>query len=129
MVPAPGDGPGDTPWKELRVGDMWFAPHLLTTPHAMFKPSPNYARDHAGKRLPLMVRLPGVSDFSIDGMAWKDGQTYGDGWTVTGEAPLITVTPSINIVGSYHGHLQNGIITDEVEGRKYDEFGHLIVRL
>lgn len=44
---------------------------------------------------------------------------YGDGWVVTGEIPLITLSPSINIVGSYHGYIQNGIIQEDCEGRKF----------
>lgn len=44
---------------------------------------------------------------------------YYDGWTVTGKPPDITVSPSINYVGSYHGWLQNGVISQDVDGRNY----------
>lgn len=124
LVLAPGDGPFCTPWDALQVGDMWLAPHLLERqPHPMLRLGPKYFSRHAPNRAPLIVRLPGVCDFSIDGLAWKDGQAYGDGWDVSGTPPLITVAPSINIVGIYHGFLRDGVISDDCEGGQYDERG------
>lgn len=78
----------------------------------------DYYRQNNSGRQPLLVILPPRTLFLVDGKCWKDGQHYG-GWTVTGEAPLITIAPSINIVGSYHGFLQNGVITADCEGRTY----------
>jgi hypothetical protein len=57
----------------------------------------------------------------------------GDRWTITGTAPEITLHPSINNYHvsddpelrarfhkhGYHGWLQNGILTDDLEGRTY----------
>jgi hypothetical protein len=47
---------------------------------------------------------------------WCTLQTAGDGqlWSVTGEAPNLTVSPSINCLepGGWHGHIQNGELTD-----------------
>ena len=43
---------------------------------------------------------------------------YYDGWTVAGEPPLITVSPSVNYddaergVRHYHGFIQNGVVGD-----------------
>ena len=48
----------------------------------------------------------------------------GKGWKRTGEPPRITVTPSINHVGQYHGWLANGIFTDDSEGRKFKDSAH-----
>jgi hypothetical protein len=124
MIPAPGAGPGDTPWKELRVGDMWLAPYLLERQGSMFYPAAKYHQRNAG-RPPLVVRLPGPVDWGVDGPAWKGGQPYGDGWDVSGDPPLVTVSPSINISGIYHGWLQNGVISDDCEGRRYDPDGRL----
>lgn len=107
---------GKNGFQRLEVGDMWFAPHLLERRDRI---APNYMRDWAGKRLPLIVRLPGAGDFAIDCRFFEGGNYYGDGWTVIGDPPLITVSPSINIVGSYHGYIRNGVILDDVEGRKY----------
>lgn len=53
----------------------------------------------------LVVRTPG-GDWIIDGPS-----SNGPGWMRHGEAPNITVTPSISI-GSYHGWLRNGVLVD-----------------
>lgn len=89
----------------------------------------DYYKQNNSHRRPLLVMLPGHILFCVDGACWNtiDGKiVYSGGWTVTGEAPNITVSPSINCVGSYHGYLQNGVITDDCEGRKFDEDGRQI---
>lgn len=47
---------------------------------------------------------------------WCTLQQASDGqlWQVTGEAPKLTVTPSIDCVeaGGWHGHITNGELTD-----------------
>ena len=43
-------------------------------------------------------------------------------WSVQGEPPNITVSPSINQKGLYHGHIKNGVITDDVDGRKFPKW-------
>ena len=83
-----------------------------------------YRQHNAGRR-PLFVILPGRHLFLIDGQCWSDGKRYG-GWTVTGEAPNITVSPSINIGGSYHGWLKDGVISDDCEGRRFGQDGRII---
>lgn len=56
----------------------------------------------------------------------------GSSWTVTGEAPNFTVSPSIRcfeIVHAdgvmwrqgWHGWLQDGVLSDDCEGRTYPE--------
>jgi hypothetical protein len=70
----------------------------------------------------LCVKLPGCTHGNI--WALKEKPTDGgNGWTWTGEAPNITATPSINFVGIYHGWVQNGMVTDDCEGRKFDDLG------
>lgn len=96
------------------VGAMW---PVEGSVHAA---SPNYARHWKGKRAPLAVQLP-IGGFFVDGPFWNNNGPYGDGWMVTGEAPLITMSPSINIVGHYHGWLQNGVISDDCEGRTFPD--------
>jgi hypothetical protein len=81
---------------------------------------------HNSHRLPLLVWLPGLELFCVDGMTMNKGRRSG-GWQVTGTAPLITVAPSINCVGRYHGHLQAGVITDDCEGRRYGADGRLLI--
>jgi hypothetical protein len=93
--------------------------------HASEESLSDYYRQHNSSRLPLMVVLPGRHLFLIDGKCWNGSQLYG-GWQVTGDAPAITVSPSINIGGSYHGWLQSGVISDDCEGRKFDAGGKSI---
>lgn len=131
LVSAPGPGPDQTPFADLRPGDMWFAPYLLDREHEEYpgpeKLSPRYWALPEPRRLPIVVRLPGPCDFAIDTLAWRhDGERFqhlGDGWTVTGEAPLLTMSPSINIGGAYHGYIQNGVVTEDCEGRLFDANG------
>ena len=40
----------------------------------------------------------------------KDGGWGSSGWKVTGALPNVTVHPSINIVGSWHGWIRAGVI-------------------
>ncbi len=91
------DGPG---WDGVQIGDMWFR---------LDAPTQN------GERALPVVLLPssgGMFAFDLDDAARH-------GWTVTGEAPAITVAPSIDGIGVYHGFLRNGVISDDLEGRKF----------
>ena len=129
MVEAPSlavGADGKNGFQRLEIGDAWFAPHLLDPGRASImseKLAPNYYRDWAGKRAPIIVALPyrngpGIgSHFCIDGSFWRNGEAHGDGWVVTGEAPLLTLSPSVNISGSYHGMIQNGVIGPDMEAR------------
>jgi hypothetical protein len=102
-------------------GDMWYAPKMLDPKHADFYLehvlSTQYRRDWLGKRPPLFVCLPNGDHFCVDSQVSEPRD--GHGWEVTGEPPHITVSPSINAVGGYHGWLQNGVLSDDVEGRQY----------
>ena len=65
----------------------------------------------------LYVRMPDGEDFSPT-------LNYGGGekWSMVGTPPAITVSPSINCVGSYHGWIRAGVLTDDCEGRKFPQF-------
>lgn len=104
------------------VGDVWYAPWLLDPAKWPDVLSLEYKRDWAGKREPLVVRLPGPVDLCVDHRADDAG---GHGWVVTGDPETLTVSPSINAIGIYHGFIRNGVITDDVEGRTYDASGRL----
>lgn len=81
------------PWKELPVGAMWF-----------------------NEEEELCVMLPSGEEWNID-----RGRKLGirPRWNRTGTPPNITVMPSINHVGEYHGFLRDGKLTDDIEGRTY----------
>jgi len=73
----------------------------------------------------VCVKLPGGHGGRIWAME-EPGYPTSNKWTVTGEIPNVSATPSINCVGSYHGWVRNGIVTDDCEGRKFDDFGSLL---
>lgn len=66
------------------------------------------------------VRLPGPSLFYQHRKA-KDGTE----WQTSGEPPNITVNPSINVEGVWHGWIQGGVISDD-PGHRYDADGRLL---
>ena len=86
----------------------------LDGPHAKAILSEFYFRDHAGKRDPLIVILP-------DGNAWMIDRnaSNGPGWEVSGDPPSLTARPSI-ATETYHGWLNDGVLSDDLEGRTYD---------
>jgi hypothetical protein len=45
------------------------------------------------------------------------------GWVVTGadDCSTLTVQPSIHAIGQYHGWLANGVLSDDIDGRTYEE--------
>lgn len=112
---------------DLKIGDMFFMPlaeedRTRSLEFLSRNLSDFYYANNAGRR-PLFIVLPGPTIFCIDSKCWSSGNYYG-GWEVRGEAPNITMTPSINIGSTYHGFLQNGMITDDCEGRVFDEEGY-----
>ena len=105
---------------DLRIGDMWEAPWLL---EGSFRDvlSEHYWKQWAGKRPPLLVRMPGRWEFSPDVCSRQHGVHVRDtGWHVFSTPPMITVQPSVNAEGIYHGWIRAGFITDDYEGRRYD---------
>lgn len=116
--------------RHFPVGSMWLCPwyHDPSNPEhleriapaiaALERGDPNrflsihYWRDWARIRPPIMVICPGGGHWCPD-----QGSSNGTGWTVTGEAPLITASPSIWVSQGqgppreYHGFLQNGVFT------------------
>lgn len=102
-------------WDDREIGDAWWSPAddgAYPTPVGM---------KHRHLPCVLWVTLPGVHGhypFCVHAPATVEGPD-GAGWDVTGEAPNITVRPSIDVRGSYHGFITNGVIADDVEGRTY----------
>jgi hypothetical protein len=71
----------------------------------------------------LVVKVPGRNGAGeMRGMLWPIDHPStggGAGWTRTGTPPNVTASPSINYEGEYHGWLQNGVLTDDCEGRVF----------
>lgn len=119
--------PDEIPMEKRQPGDMWYEPEIIDGKHISSRYfneflSPEYFAKHSSHRAPLVIKLPGiVAGFCIDGLYGNSSGGYAEsGWDVTGEAPSITMHPSINFSGRYHGWLQNGVLSDDVEGRKFN---------
>jgi hypothetical protein len=108
LIPAPQT---EADYAAVRVGDMWYVdPEVCIL-----------APEHEGKR-PIVVCMPGPMNFMIHSAEARSRA----GWTVTGEPPAITMTPSIHTPGVYHGYLTAGVITDDLDGRRYTDAGAVI---
>ena len=57
----------------------------------------------------LVVKIPGGNNWQIDHPESGGNASY---WTREGEPPNVTVSPSINIPGYYHGWLRAGQLVD-----------------
>lgn len=100
------------------IGSIWLCPPIHIHAGAggrlvadSYILSDEYLRGWAAHRAPLFIWMPNGYAWCIDS-AYSDRKPQGPGWTVTGEAPNITVSPSIHHVGIYHGWLQNGVLSD-----------------
>lgn len=106
----------------IPVGAMWPAVYMVEGEHAHLYAksfSAQYRAEFRAHRAPLVVMMPNGSDFCIDSAFWNQQDGYRGGWKVSGTAPQMTLEPSINIVGSYHGYLRDGVISDDCEGRTF----------
>ena len=72
------------------------------------KPGAMWWEERGGKHA-WVVTLPCLAEFYQDQHSTDDRQP----WTCTGEPPNVTVHPSINYGGLYHGWLQNGVLSDD----------------
>lgn len=109
-------------WKEIGHAP-W--PFHLVKPHKL---GDRYYQ-HNLWRKPIVMLMPGRIWFCLDGKAVDEGIYYGEGWSVVGDPTTgsLTVHPSININGSYHGWLRQNQLSPDCEGRKYDpRTGHLL---
>lgn len=76
--------------------------------------------DPFGRAWALM--MPCGIEWMIYGHSSGDAGQKGPKWDVRGTVPNITVRPSINLMGRYHGFVENGIVLPDVEGRTYPKF-------
>jgi hypothetical protein len=106
-------------WDERQVGDAWWAAPDDDAYSTLV------GTKHRHLERVLWVSLPGIENgypFCVHAPATREGPD-GAGWSVSGDAPRITVEPSINIVGSYHGWIRDGVISDDCEGRRFNADG------
>jgi hypothetical protein len=123
-------------WREKRpenpqIGDAWF-----------YKPEEEgggdyYPREFMEKRMSaafafanrpaIFVVLPDKDNFCVDWAWWSNGvvNEAKAGWNVAlleppviGQKLRITLTPSIN-APPYHGFITDGVISNDVSGRKF----------
>lgn len=79
-----------------------------------------YVRENKANRPPMFVKLPDGTDFCIDFCSSPEAANGGgEGWGCAGAPPNVTLSPSVHIIGRYHGWIQNGVITDDCEGRRF----------
>ncbi len=71
----------------------------------------HYWKDWSHIRPPICVVCPNGEQWEIDRKS-----SNGTGWTVKGEWPNLTCSPSI-VVEGYHGFLKDGLFTADTEGR------------
>lgn len=109
------DAPDPTP--PVSPSESERSPHAGRLPIGAMYTAPWYDmlgknnRDQPG--WPLVVITPGHHPWLVDG-----DSSNGNGWTRTGQLECLTCSPSI-LTPSYHGHLQNGQLTDDTERRQY----------
>jgi hypothetical protein len=104
------DAKGNVDVTKREIGDMWFldvAPEERKERHL----TAQYFAQNANRK-PLVVMLSGRTYFLLDGQCFGHEKGYYDAWKVTGVPPNISVHPSINAFGRYHGFITNGVIGD-----------------
>lgn len=99
--------------EQPKVGDCWYSEGYRSATHL----GKIYKTQHAAHRAPILIVLPASAGWWCpDCMAYdRNKGHHGDGWQVTGTLPNVTITPSINAIGSYHGWVRAGVLTDDCE--------------
>ena len=105
-------------------GDWTYAAWMVTDcPSALGKAYWSLPeRPDKPRRPPIIIRLPDGCEWCPDRMGWNQAQGFhGDGWQVDLSCgpDMLTITPSINVVGCYHGWVRAGYVTDDCEGRTF----------
>lgn len=119
-IPDGAGGTRDVQYDELPVGACWHTDQLPA--RATEKRFNGPERSNTGPS--LCVVLPGRNTWYL-----HHPGTNGFLWEVTGNPPShLSATPSINIVGQYHGYVGAGPVgpgwvSDDVEGRRFNDDG------
>lgn len=134
FIPEKGTNPGQR--GELKPGACWYAPWLLKPERGLAEGpeelSPKYRNEQMAIRPPLVIWLPGVACWAIDARASR-ARTWWDLVTPMnpGEDPAtwvrrLTLAPSIDYKGYYHGYVQQGEVKPDVSGFAYDDEGYRV---
>jgi hypothetical protein len=116
------------PWKDAQIGDCWYMPEIARSFFIEHQASQQYRHQLATAKLmgqdfrpPIVVRLPPGFSFFPDEKYGHPENDQRNGWTVSGsiEDGSLVVSPSVNVVGTYHGWIQAGQVSDDVEGRQF----------
>lgn len=105
---------GEAPrFQDLQPGDMWFITGKTAEELVAMELTAQYFAENSWRH-PVMLALPnrrgGVFRFLVDGKCYSSERGYYDGWKVTGHPPFISVSPSVDVEGAYHGFIgSNGV--------------------
>ena len=95
--------------RDLPIGAMWDA-------HWLKDATPDRYTGPDGKA--WCVMMPGGVEWIV--YSYATGPEPRSKWAVQGTVPNITVHPSINLVGIYHGFVTSGVISEDCEQRKFE---------
>lgn len=112
---------------DIKPGDMWYWSEESWAIVKRDWADPNtylsrflglrYVKQDMVERPPLTVCLPSGETWNMD---YKPSQGGPEGWQLSGTAPEITASPSIQ-TGVYHGWLRAGVLSDDIDGRTYGD--------
>lgn len=111
--------------EKIPIGWIWFddfgidfKKHDFEDPKSRFSSAYEGCVLGSNPRKPIVVQLPN-GPWCVDTKS-----STGGFWLVDGPINKLTVHPSINSEpgreDGYHGWLQNGIISDDIDGRDYE---------
>jgi hypothetical protein len=97
------------------VGDCCYAPWILEDyPKRL---GARYLSLPEPRRAPILIRLPGDVSWCPDLRAITEGGIMrGEGWDVVGDLPQVTISPSVVLLGRWHGWIRSGVISDDLSG-------------
>ena len=111
-------------WMDVEAGPKfdWEAGMAFWSPYDKMV-SRHFKENVAAVRKPIIVVVPtrhgGISWFNVDSAPTSVPESHWDvkvdlATLVKGQKPMITVTPSINLGGLYHGFLTDGVLSDDL---------------
>jgi len=97
-----------TIYRRPETGDEWVDREL---PPGAIRQASWLPESDAGPLGKLLLRLPaGGLDWSVYGPSTTDDGRLGPHWTITGQLPNLSASPSINAEGVWHGFLRDGVL-------------------